>query len=201
MIAAIVPAAGRSERMGRPKLILPIGRTTVIARVAAALRDGGAEPVIVVAPPADFAGAAILADEARNVGAFVLVPAEHPIDMRASVELGLDHLGRRSAPASFLVAPADSPSLTPELVGQVVARTREAPQSIVIPVYHGRRGHPIALPWRLADEIRALPLGVGLNALIALHADSVAEFDVADPGAVEDLDTPEDYRRSADPSD
>jgi molybdenum cofactor cytidylyltransferase len=198
MIAAIVPAAGRSERMGRPKLILPIGRTTVIARVVAALRDGGAEPVIVVTPPASFAGAAILADEARNAGASVLVPTEHPIDMRASVELGLDHLGQGSAPDRFLVAPADSPSLTPELVGQVVAQARAAPQSIVIPVYHGRRGHPIALPWQLADKIRALPLGVGLNALIALRAAEVAEIEVADPGAVEDLDTPEDYRRLAD---
>jgi len=28
MIAAIVPAAGRSERMGRPKLILPIAGAT-----------------------------------------------------------------------------------------------------------------------------------------------------------------------------
>ena len=56
-IAAIVPAAGRSERMGRPKLILPIGGATVIARVVAALRQGGAEPVVVVAPPAEAPGA------------------------------------------------------------------------------------------------------------------------------------------------
>ena len=44
MIAAVVPAAGHSQRMGRPKLILPIGGQTVIARVVSALRDGGASP-------------------------------------------------------------------------------------------------------------------------------------------------------------
>jgi molybdenum cofactor cytidylyltransferase len=195
MIAAIVPAAGRSERMGRPKLILPIGPTTVIARVVVALRDGGAAPVVVVTPPADFPGAAILAQEARAAGAVVLVPDEHPIDMRASIERALDHLAGGPAPEHVLVCPADSPSLTPELVGRVVARAGEVPDTLIIPVYDGRRGHPIAIPWRLANQIRALPMGVGLNALIALHAAEVAELAVDDPGAIEDLDTPEDYRR------
>jgi molybdenum cofactor cytidylyltransferase len=200
MIAAIVPAAGRSERMGRPKLILPIGPTTVIARVVAALREGGADPVVVVSTPIDFPGATILADEARAAGAVVLVPTEHPIDMRASIELGLHHLSRPTPPAQVLVLPADSPSVTSELVARVVERAGEAQESIVIPVHEGRRGHPIALPWRLAVQIRHLPLGVGLNALIALHAAEVAEFAVNDQGAVEDLDTPEDYRRHSETS-
>lgn len=185
MIAAIVPAAGRSERMGRPKLILPIGPSTVIARVVVALRDGGAAPVVVVTPPDEFPGAAILADEARSAGAVVLVPAEHPIDMRASIVLALDHLSRGPAPDRVLVCPADSPSLTPALVARVVARSGEGPDSLIIPVHDGRRGHPIALPWRLANQIRALPIGVGLNALIALHAAEVAELTVDDPGAID----------------
>lgn len=197
MIAAIVPAAGRSERMGRPKLILPIGRTTVIATVVTALKDGGAEPVVVVTPPADFAGAAILADEARAAGACVLIPARHPIDMRASVELGLDHLGQGpgAPPATFLIVPGDSPGLTANLVREVIARSRQFPNAIVIPVYEGKRGHPIALPWSFAAKLRALPPGVGVNALVALHLEKAAQFEVADPGAVADLDTPEDYRR------
>ncbi len=83
MIAAIVPAAGRSERMGRPKLILPVGGETVIARVVAALCAGAADPVIVVVPPASAPGAIILAEEAGRAGAVVIVAAERPSDMRA----------------------------------------------------------------------------------------------------------------------
>ena len=33
---AVVPAAGRSERMGAPKLLLPLGDSTVIEHVLAA---------------------------------------------------------------------------------------------------------------------------------------------------------------------
>ena len=40
MIAAVVPAAGRSERMGRPKLLLRLDGETVIARVVTALARG-----------------------------------------------------------------------------------------------------------------------------------------------------------------
>src|SRR4051812_44303307 len=105
MIAAVVPAAGRSERMGRPKLILPLGGSTVIAGLIRALRGGGAEEVVVVAPPADFAGADVLIDEATRAGALVVVADSATADMRASVELGLDRLGRGPAPSSVLLAP------------------------------------------------------------------------------------------------
>ena len=63
MIAAVVPAAGKSERMGRPKLILPIDGETLIARVVSRLRAGGVVYTVVVAPPLDAPGAAILADD------------------------------------------------------------------------------------------------------------------------------------------
>ena len=48
MISGIVLAAGMSSRMGRPKLILPWGDTTVIARVVDALQQGGVDEILVV---------------------------------------------------------------------------------------------------------------------------------------------------------
>ncbi len=194
MIAAVVPAAGRSERMGRPKLILPLGGGTVIARVIWALREGGAETIVVVAPPEEFDGAEVLADEARRAGAVVVVAGSATADMRASVELGLDRLRSGPTPSAVLLAPGDSPGITAELVRQIVARAAAEPASIVVPRYRGRRGHPVALPWDLAAEIRGLPTGTGVNALLAARADRVVMLDVDDPGTTADLDTPGDYR-------
>ena len=98
-------------------------------------------------------------------------------------------------PATFLLAPGDSPGITAELVARIVARAEAEPDAIVIPQSRGRRGHPIALPWSLAAEIRGLPGDVGINALVARHAARVLTLDVADPAALDDLDTPDDYRR------
>jgi molybdenum cofactor cytidylyltransferase len=195
MIAAIVPAAGRSERMGRPKLILPVADTTLIARVVSALRQGGADPVVVVTPPRDAPGAGILIDEAAGAGAVVVVAAERPADMRASFALGLARLADGPVPEAVLLVPADSPGITAELVACVVARACERPRAIVVPTYEGRRGHPVALPWALCLESHELPPGVGLNALVKLHAAEVHELPVAEAGTLADLDTPEDYER------
>jgi molybdenum cofactor cytidylyltransferase len=197
MIAAVVPAAGRSLRMGRPKLTLPVGGVPLISRVVTALRGGGAETVVVVAPPLDEPAAVQLADEARRAGAEVVVPDSAPPDMRASVELGLACLGQGRLPVMILLAPGDSPGLSPALVARLIGQARDHPESIVVPAVHGRRGHPVALPWSLATEIRQLPIGLGVNALLVANASRVFELEVDDPGAVADLDTPDDYDRWA----
>ncbi len=195
--AAIVPAAGLSVRMGRPKLLLPIGGRPLIARVVAALIEGGAGPVVVVAPPAD--PAAPWADEiaalADGAGALVVRPDSAPPDMRASVERGLDALAGRSGapPPTVLIAPADSPGITPELVARVIAASAERPDALIVPAHRGRRGHPLALPWTIATAIRLLSPGLGINALVAGLADRLVEVDAHDPSALADLDTPDDY--------
>src|SRR5262249_43087375 len=122
MIAAIVPAAGRSLRMERPKLTLPLGDTTVIAHVVTALRQGGAGPVLGIARPAEARGAEALAAEAERAGATVVVAATRPADMRGSVELGLDHLRGDRAATTVLIAPGDCVGASTALVAAVVER-------------------------------------------------------------------------------
>src|SRR5262245_45158536 len=171
MIAAVVPAAGRSERMGRPKLTLPLGGTTVIARVVSALREGGAGRVIVVAPPIEVGGAEALIAEAKAHGAEVVVPEGPTADMRASVELGLARLAESEAPDGVLLAPGDSPGITAELVARVVAHFARDTSRIVVPACAGRRGHPVVWPWGIAMQVAGLPSGAGVNAILQAHAD------------------------------
>ena len=105
MIAAIVPAAGRSERMGRPKLLLPLQGQTLIARVVTALRAGGADLVVVVAPPEDSDEGPAVAQAARGAGAFVVAPTERPAEMRDSIEIGLATIAKFTPPDHLMFAP------------------------------------------------------------------------------------------------
>lgn len=54
-VAAIVPAAGRGERLGlgRPKALAAVGGLTLVARAVDGLVAGGVEAVVVAAPPGD----------------------------------------------------------------------------------------------------------------------------------------------------
>lgn len=195
MIAAVVPAAGRSTRMGRPKLVLPIGGVPLIVRVVNALRAGGADRVVVVISPED---ATPLAELAESAGAEVVRPERPPEDMRASIEFGLDRLADSEPPEGVLIVPGDSPAISAELVARAVVHAAEHPDRIILPAFEGRGGHPLLLPWRFATQITHLPVGVGVNALLSAHEDDVCRLIVANPGAVADLDTPEDYRRWCD---
>jgi molybdenum cofactor cytidylyltransferase len=197
MTLAVVPAAGESRRMGRSKLILPAGPVSVLTRVVRALQDGGASPVIVVTPPVSR-GAFYdeIATDAEKAGAILHVPDEQPPDMRASVELGLEAATRGfGAHATVLLTPGDIPGLTAELVARVIDAACQRPDAIVVPSCRGRRGHPVALPLGDARAVRDLPAGVGVNALLERERARVVELEVDDTGAMDDLDTPEDYAR------
>ncbi len=108
MIAAVVPAAGRSQRMGRPKLLLPIGGESLIGRVVTALREGGADRVVVVAPPGESEeGPAVAGWQVRPAPWWLRRPCR-PAEMRDSIEIGLLALAASAPPDHVLLAPGDA---------------------------------------------------------------------------------------------
>jgi molybdenum cofactor cytidylyltransferase len=193
MIAAIVPAAGLSRRMGRPKPLLDVGGMALIARVVTALKQGGADRVVVVVPPADRPESAAIAREAESAGAEVVVLDVETPDMRGSIEAGLGRVEAIEDLEAVLLTPADQPGIDADLVARVIAAGREW-GSIAWPRAGTTRGHPLYLPRDVARGIRALPAGVGVNALIE-GASRAVEVDVGDARALEDVDTPEEYRK------
>src|SRR5712692_8704129 len=76
-------------------------------------------------------------------------------------------------------------------VRAVIEKYREKP-AIVSPRYRGKRGHPVALPLSLRDEIRDTPATANLHEVIKKHADQRVDLEVDDPGINRDVDTPAD---------
>ena len=84
-VVGVIPAAGLSKRMGRPKLGLPWGGSTVLERVIASVRAGGIEHILVVLGPASGG----LRHLAERAGASVLLLDQETPDMRTTVLAGL----------------------------------------------------------------------------------------------------------------
>ena len=195
MTFALIPAAGKSLRMGRPKLSLLLGSQSVLELVVRALRDAGVEQTLVVVGP----HVPELVPLAEKPGAQVLLLAQETADMRATVEAGLrwleDHWQPR-ADDTWLLVPGDHPTLEPGVVRQLLAMHAQHPHpSIVLPTYQGKRGHPTLIGWRHVEEIRRLEPGLGLNAYLRGHARETLEVPWDSAAVLCDLDTPEDYER------
>lgn len=193
MIFALLPAAGHSTRMGRPKLALPLGDRTVLEHVVAALRAAAVDHILVVLGP----HVAELAAVVKAAGAHVHVLAEATPDMRTTVEHGLRWLEERFHPKdddSWLLVPADHPALRPNVVKHLgQAQRAHSQQSIFVPSYQGKRGHPTLIGWKHVVGIRSLAAGQGINAYLRRHAAEISEVAVDSPEILIDLDTPEDY--------
>lgn len=130
--AAVVPAAGRGERLGpgAPKALREIGGVPILVHAVTALaRARGVDVVVVAAPPEDVAAvAALLADHD--------VPAEVSVVAGGSTRQESVRLAVQSLPTDVdvvLVHDAARPLVPVELVDAVAAAVR-AGASAVIPV-------------------------------------------------------------------
>lgn len=197
---AVIPAAGRSQRMGQPKLLLPWHDGTVLSAVLTAWKQSHVKHVVVVVHPDDEAVAAA----SRLLGAHVVVPPVGPAEMKDSVALGLAWIEARFAPpadAAWLLAPADMPLLSSQIIDTLLAAHQDnccagqaaAPLSILVPTSSGRRGHPVLFPWPLAAEVQKLAAGEGVNALFRRAA--VHQIECGAAATPADIDTPGDYQR------
>ncbi len=190
---AVIPAAGFSRRMGQPKLLLPLGAKTVIARLLDVLNRPDVIERIVVLRRDDEE----LLAEVTSAKATVVQPEADPPDMRSSVQYALQEIQRRHAPGpdeGWMLIPADHPVLEAEVLDSLIDCWQKSDNLILVPTYQQQRGHPTFFRWKLASEVFSLPPEKGLNELLKSHADEVAEFPQDNPAVLTDLDTPEDYR-------
>ncbi len=205
MIPAIVLAAGLSRRMGRFKLTLPWGQTTVIGQVVATLQTAGLTDIVVVTGHRAPEVAAALAGTAART---VHNPHYATGEMLSSLQAGLRavqmaaeagcHDARQggaadaTSPPATLLCLGDQPQMEVSTVRGVLAAGEAAGWSrIVIPSYRMRAGHPILLPAWLWPEI--LACSGTLREVLAGHRAVTDYLVVETPTILTDLDTPEDY--------
>lgn len=193
---AVLPAAGKSTRMGRPKLTLHLGDSTVIEQVVRVLFQAKVTHPLVVTGPRGTTGDDVRA-LAERAGAHVLQLGNETPDMRATVEAGLRWLEERFHPTpdeGWLLIPADHPTLDADVIGHLVEMQKGTPScSIFVPTHEGKRGHPALLAWHHVAGMLAHPLGEGLNTYLRQHAHETCEVPVSTREVLCDLDTPDDY--------
>lgn len=194
-VAGLVLAAGGSSRMGTAKALLDADGMTFVGRLVRTLAGAGCDPVVVVAP----APAGGVAAEAIRAGARVAVNPDGAGGQISSLRAGLTWLVRGAEPpAAVVFTPVDNPAVAPATVEALIAAwasSRPARAAIVLPRCGDRRGHPVLADMSIAHEFHEAGLQDGARTVVRRDPGRVVEVAVEDPGAVEDIDTPERYRR------
>lgn len=193
MIAAIILAAGHSERMGTFKLLLPYGHSTILETVVKTATLSLADAIIVVVNqqmPKD------VAERLGQMGACIVVNEMQHSEMIDSLRKALIKL-RCCADniEAFIVMLADQPAIKRDVIDAIITAHRKTGAGIVIPTFKGKRGHPVLLSMQYADELISYHGEQGLRSFILEHKNDVFELPVETDAILRDIDTHEDYER------
>jgi molybdenum cofactor cytidylyltransferase len=188
MISAIILAAGKSARMGQPKMLLPWGKTTVLGAVIHTCAAAGIGQILVVTGAERETVEALCREEGVST---VFNPAYADGEMLSSIQAGI----RRLPPAveATLIVLGDQPVMQPQTIKSVMEAYSGSGAHLVVPSYKMRRGHPWLVDRALWEELLRVKQDETSRDFLQRHADEIKYIEAKSPTTVEDMDTPEDY--------
>jgi len=184
-VTGLVLGAGGSERLGRPKQLLPYGDGTLLGHVVAvARRCAFAQTVVAIGGSADEVRASV-----DLTGADVVVNDGYEAGCSSSIAAALAVVDPRCDVLVLMLG--DQPGVSAETVAALLAGRGDAPLAVCR--YDDGRGHPLAFARGVFGELAGLHGDKGVWRLLDRRAGDVAEVQVAGPIPL-DVDTQEDYR-------
>jgi molybdenum cofactor cytidylyltransferase len=190
MISAVILAAGRAERMGEPKLFLPLGGKPVLQWVLESALAADFHEVICVSRELESARRQIdIADDRlfwlRNYAA--------DRGQSTSVIAGLWAVNAASDGVMFLCG--DQPLIRPELMDALIEKFDDSAAWIVAPKFKGEVHNPILFHRKLFPELLQLTGDRGGRFLLDKHKRKTVLVDWPEELSFLDIDVREDYER------
>ncbi len=173
--------------MGSPKMILPYEEMTIIGKVIENILASYVEKVVVV----------LGSDKEQVMGVIEKYPVLHCYNsnygdgMLTSVKCGFSFI-----PDDFraaMVFLGDQPMTETSVINLVIEAYIESDKGIVVPVFKGKRGHPLLVDKRYRDDILNLNEPDGLRGFLRKHPDDLLGVETDNPSILKDIDTKEGY--------
>lgn len=191
MISAILLAAGQSKRMGKPKMLLPWGKETVLGHIISVLQSAEIEDILVITGSAREKVAALA--NSFHVRTVFNAEYEHG-EMLSSIQCGLGALQPKAE--AVLICLGDQPQVEERSVHLIIEEYVRSNGALIVPSHNMRRGHPWLIAKKWWNEILEMRAPDSLREFLNRHSRDIHYLAVDTPSVLADLDTPEDYLKS-----
>ena len=187
IIYNIIPAAGKSKRMGVNKYLLPINNKSMISAVIDNLIKANLKQIYVVISKNNDIYNKI--KEYNNIN--ILINDLDSSEMADSIKVALKNINASDSDG-ILITPADIPLIKVDTIKGLIKSFIENKNKIIIPIYKGRKGHPVILPSKIIYDLFNENT---LRDVIKKHKDEILYFKVNDEGILLDIDNEDDYKK------
>lgn len=190
MLAAVILSGGASRRMGSPKALLSYQGRPFLEH----LLDVTHHPQISTRRVVLGADAEPIAKEIHLHADEIVINDEWEKGQLSSIQAAL-----RSLPPQLdgmLLLLIDHPLISSALVAELIEAFYSSRKPIVLPVYEGRRGHPLIFSSALFSELLNAPLETGARFVVWQHSSEVHTVQTNEEGCVLNLNDPSTLQKA-----
>jgi molybdenum cofactor cytidylyltransferase len=190
MLAAVILSGGASSRMGAPKALLPYQGRPFLEHLleVTVLPEIGVRRVVLGAHAEPISKVVDLKSDE------IVINHEWEKGQLSSIQAAL-----RSLPPGtdgILLCLIDHPLISTALIQDLIEHFYKTKGPIVLPVYEGRRGHPVIFSASLYDELLRAPVETGARAVVWAHKGEIQEVRTNEEGCVLNLNDPGTLNRA-----
>ena len=176
--------------MGFPKALLKLNSETVIEMLLYEYEDSNLNGTVVVLGAHRDKIRPLITRKFPNVK--IVINQNYEKEMFSSIQTGVSVISDGDA---ILVGLVDHPFITKEIINKLINEFDG--NSILIPAYKDRKGHPIIVPLSLKGEILSMKAeNHSLRDVINNHKDIVKIVEVNTDSILFDMDTPEKFKEA-----
>jgi molybdenum cofactor cytidylyltransferase len=191
-ISVIILAAGKSTRMGKQKLRMPLGQHSMLEHTVDNYLNSEVNEVLVVVGHE--------ADEIKQLLAHkpvtIVYNPRYNDGIGTSISAGVQHM--KETTQLIIIALADQPYIRSDIINYLVYIHRDSNKGITIPVYKGTRGNPVIFSSTYRKELIELQGDTGGRQVTDRHPDDVLEVDIEFEEVTIDIDTMDSYYKAID---